>query len=280
MELCFVILHYRTSEDTIECVRSIQELDGKYNIVIVDNASQNGSIEKVESIFSSDNKIFIIKNQKNLGFAEGNNIGYDYARKQLHATMVAVLNNDIVIKQKNFISKVFQLYRKSNFYVASPDIISLVDNHHQNPVTEKIVSKSKVTKEIFRYRILRIFNKIGLYDILRKRSSNESNNSVKKEAQEYQENIMLHGSFIILSPLFVIKEEKAFRPGTFLYMEEPILYKYCMLKNYKTVFDPSLVVYHKEDSSTNSLHSAAKAKREFVFKNMIKSLKVYRDLIK
>ena len=104
MELCFVILHYRTSEDTIECVRSIQELDGKYNIVIVDNASQNGSIEKVESIFSSDNKIFIIKNQKNLGFAEGNNIGYDYARKQLHATMVAVLNNDIVIKQNNFFS--------------------------------------------------------------------------------------------------------------------------------------------------------------------------------
>ncbi|HGS1010358.1 TPA: glycosyltransferase family 2 protein [Streptococcus pneumoniae] len=280
MNFCFVILHYRTSNDTIECIKSIQKLEGDYKIVIVDNASQNGSIERVEALFANNDEIVIIKNTKNLGFAAGNNIGYAYARTQIKADMIAVLNNDIVIKQKDFINRIFELYRNSQFHIAGPDIVSLVDGHHQSPVVEKINSISKANKELFKYRILRIINKIGLYELMTRQPKKELNRISVADPMRYQENVILHGSFVIFSPLYVSEEECAFRSDTFMYMEEPILYEYCMLKNYKTVFDPSIVIYHKEDSSTNSLYNAAYAKREFVFKNMIRSLKIYRSLLK
>lgn len=280
MNFCFVILHYRTSNDTIECIKSIQKLEGDYKIVIVDNASQNGSIERGEALFANNDEIVIIKNTKNLGFAAGNNIGYAYARTQIKADMIAVLNNDIVIKQKDFINRIFELYRNSQFHIAGPDIVSLVDGHHQSPVVEKINSISKANKELFKYRILRIINKIGLYELMTRQPKKELNRISVADPMRYQENVILHGSFVIFSPLYVSEEECAFRPDTFMYMEEPILYEYCMLKNYKTVFDPSIVIYHKEDSSTNSLYNAAYAKREFVFKNMIRSLKIYRSLLK
>lgn len=280
MNFCFVILHYRASNDTIECIKSIQKLEGDYKIVIVDNASQNGSIERVEALFANNDEIVIIKNTKNLGFAAGNNIGYAYARTQIKADMIAVLNNDIVIKQKDFINRIFELYRNSQFHIAGPDIVSLVDGHHQSPVVEKINSISKANKELFKYRILRIINKIGLYELMTRQPKKELNRISVADPMRYQENVILHGSFVIFSPLYVSEEECAFRPDTFMYMEEPILYEYCMLKNYKTVFDPSIVIYHKEDSSTNSLYNAAYAKREFVFKNMIRSLKIYRSLLK
>ncbi|VRQ44488.1 glycosyltransferase [Streptococcus pneumoniae] len=280
MNFCFVILHYRTSNDTIECIKSIQKLEGDYKIVIVDNASQNGSIERVEALFANNDEIVIIKNTKNLGFAAGNNIGYAYARTQIKADMIAVLNNDIVIKQKDFINRIFELYRNSQFHIAGPDIVSLVDGHHQSPVVEKINSISKANKELFKYRILRIINKIGLYELMTRQPKKELNRISVADPMRYQENVILHGSFVIFSPLYVSEEECAFRPDTFMYMEEPILSEYCMLKNYKTVFDPSIVIYHKEDSSTNSLYNAAYAKREFVFKNMIRSLKIYRSLLK
>ena len=280
MNFCFVILHYRTSNDTIECIKSIQKLEGDYKIVIVDNASQNGSIERIEALFANNDEIVIIKNTKNLGFAAGNNIGYAYARTQIKANMIAVLNNDIVIKQKDFINRIFELYRNSQFHIAGPDIVSLVDGHHQSPVVEKINSISKANKELFKYRILRIINKIGLYELMTRQPKKELNKISVADPMRYQENVILHGSFVIFSPMYVSEEECAFRPDTFMYMEEPILYEYCMLKNYKTLFDPSIVIYHKEDSSTNSLYNAEYAKREFVFKNMIRSLKIYRNLLK
>lgn len=39
----FVILHYRAAEMTRTCVERIQALDGDNYIVIVDNASPNGT---------------------------------------------------------------------------------------------------------------------------------------------------------------------------------------------------------------------------------------------
>ena len=39
----FVILHYRAIDMTRTCVRRIQALEGRHHIVIVDNASPNGT---------------------------------------------------------------------------------------------------------------------------------------------------------------------------------------------------------------------------------------------
>lgn len=279
MKFCFVILHYKTADDTIDCIKSIRRMDNVYPIVVVDNASNNGSIEAVESKFANDKDIHIIKNEANLGFAAGNNIGYQYARKELHSDFIAVSNNDIVIESQNMPEYVESYYKNKRFHLMGPDIESLVDHGHQNPVTPDTDDLTKVKFEIRRYKMLLILSHIGLYDLLKSHKpinqTRKSNDAWKNE----NTNMQLHGSFVIFSPDFVKDEEYAFRPGTFLYMEEGILYHYCNRKGYIMCYSPAIKVYHKEDSSTNYLFKADKGKREFVFRNMIKSLNVYLKII-
>jgi GT2 family glycosyltransferase len=53
-------------------------------------------------------KLTIIKNEKNYGFAEGNNIGMKFALKTLNPDYVLLLNNDTVIANKNFLERILE----------------------------------------------------------------------------------------------------------------------------------------------------------------------------
>lgn len=275
---CYVILHYLTAKDTINCVESILKQNEECKIIMVDNASNNGSIEQIEERYKKNTSIIIIKNEKNLGFAAGNNIGYIYARTECKADFIAVSNNDIVIDTPNFIKSVRSAYSKEQFHVAGPDIVSMIDNQHQNPMIDSLATSEKAIRRLIRrYKFLLFISKTGLYDIIKRKTNDsfkgKSNNKLNNNGHK-----QLHGAFMIFSPLYVKEEEYAFRPGTFLYMEESILYRYCQNKGYTMKYIPELLVYHKEDSSTNVLCGATKKKREFVFKNMIRSLKVYASI--
>jgi len=62
-------------------------------------AEEGGNFQKEERLskFPSNKKLRIIKNEKNYGFAEGNNIGMRYALKVLNPNYVLLLNNDTVV---------------------------------------------------------------------------------------------------------------------------------------------------------------------------------------
>ncbi|WP_172408290.1 glycosyltransferase [Desulfosporosinus sp. FKA] len=283
MRVCFVILHYLTDEDTIECINSINKLTTEeVELIIIDNFSNNGSIEKVVASTAHMKNCHIIYNQKNLGFAQGNNIGYEYVRRNFPSSFVVVINNDTVIKQRDFIKALRRSYNSNPFHVLGPDIISLIDGGHQNPM-EKLLTKKDISREIYRYSALLLLSRIGLYDFIKKLHSKEiltGKINMSKGSYEVIHHKALHGSCLIFSPKFVDQVEQAFLPDTFLYMEEMILAKFCITNGMRMIYDPSLEIYHKEDSSTNMQVSSAKAKREFIFKNLIKSGKVYKRLFK
>ena len=48
--------------------------------------------------------MIIIKNEKNYGFAEGNNIGIRFALKNLNPDYILLLNNDTVV-DKDFLNE-------------------------------------------------------------------------------------------------------------------------------------------------------------------------------
>ena len=52
----------------------------------------------------SDKKLILIKNDKNYGFAEGNNIGIRYALNTLNSQYILLLNNDTVV-EKHFLNR-------------------------------------------------------------------------------------------------------------------------------------------------------------------------------
>lgn len=278
MKYGFVILHYLTDTDTLECIDSILERfhDADYEIVVVDNHSGNGSIERIREKTESYQKIHILYNEENLGFARGNNVGYVYCKKTLNCDFIFVLNNDIVLNTDNLLVYAEEDWKQRDAAVIGPDIESLADRGHQNPMGKGNITKSAVRKSILRYQLLLLLNKIGLYDlILRfKKSTSDSTPNVKTRVERMLTGYQLHGAFMIFTPIFVKEMDEAFCDETFMYMEESILFQICKQRGFKTIYDPRMVVCHKEDSATDALNIKNRDKRTFVFSNIIKSSRI------
>ena len=99
----FVILHYRAIDTTRSCVKSIRALAGDKHIVIVDNASPNGTGAVLAEEFAASPDVTVLLHGKNDGFARGNNVGTRWVYEHLDADFTVVLNNDVEIPQHDFI---------------------------------------------------------------------------------------------------------------------------------------------------------------------------------
>ncbi|ART78198.1 hypothetical protein B4U37_20070 [Sutcliffiella horikoshii] len=281
----FVILHYLVKEDTIECIESIlSNIDYlNYNIIVVDNCSPNGSGIELKEKYSMNAKVKIILNGENEGFARGNNIGYKLGKYEYNSDFIMVVNNDTVIKQRAFINKVINEYETFGFDILGPDIISLKDNNHQNPVGNSVITKEQLYKIINVYKRLLILNYIGVEGPLRKIMQKK----IKKrqldlignnDHENIQYNVQLHGSCLIFSKGYIERFE-GFFDKTFMYMEEDILYYLANRDGLKTMYSPNVVIYHKEDSSTDATYSKNKKKRRFKYKNVIQSAEQFLKLM-
>ena len=95
-----IILSYNGKQLTLDCLASVLELEySNFAIMLVDNASSDGSVEAIRSIFSKEiasGKIVLFANTMNLGFAGGNNQGMRYAYEK-GAEYILLLNNDTVV---------------------------------------------------------------------------------------------------------------------------------------------------------------------------------------
>lgn len=79
-----------------DCLRGVFNLTyPNFEVVVVDNASRDGSIEAVKSLFG---RVHYILNEKNLGFAAGMNVGIRYALSR-GARYVWILNDDAIVSR-------------------------------------------------------------------------------------------------------------------------------------------------------------------------------------
>ena len=123
-DIAFVILNYNLYKETLDCVNSIiDNIDTKsFHVFIVDNASEQEISEKLERACASDSRVTLIKNAKNLGFARGNNVGIEAAR-EINAKFICCLNNDTLLKQKDFYHQLEISYSRGKPAVIGPRII-------------------------------------------------------------------------------------------------------------------------------------------------------------
>lgn len=94
MRIIAVVLNWRRPNDTIECVRSVQQTSPDTDVIVVDNASGDGSVEAMRAAL---NDVTFIENQTNGGYASGNNLGIVRALKD-GADAAFVLNNDVIVR--------------------------------------------------------------------------------------------------------------------------------------------------------------------------------------
>jgi GT2 family glycosyltransferase len=90
-----VLLNWNGWQDTLECVRSLQNITYPNQvIVIVDNGSVGDDVQILRRELG--NSCRIIQNERNDGYCEGNNVGMRYALAE-GADYILILNNDTVV---------------------------------------------------------------------------------------------------------------------------------------------------------------------------------------
>ncbi len=122
-----VLLNYNDADTTIAAVRRIASFSCLDHIVIVDNASTDGSAEKISEAFAiepqempagenddkadgrqgcpysgdkSGERIFLLRSDRNGGYGYGNNLGVRWAAEHLGADLVLIANPDAVFSEE------------------------------------------------------------------------------------------------------------------------------------------------------------------------------------
>jgi GT2 family glycosyltransferase len=92
LELTIIIVSYNTREKTVDCIRSIRSSRPatSYEIIVVDNASTDGSVEAMRATFPD---LEVIAVSENVGFSLANNL----AEKHAQGRRLLLLNPDTVI---------------------------------------------------------------------------------------------------------------------------------------------------------------------------------------
>ncbi|MBK7630766.1 MAG: glycosyltransferase [Ignavibacteriales bacterium] len=97
MDLSIIIVNYNVKEFLQNLIHSIEKasLNLKKEIIIVDNASDDGSVEFIKEKFPH---VKLIANQKNLGFGKANNIGLKHAGGKF----ILLINPDTLVAEDTF----------------------------------------------------------------------------------------------------------------------------------------------------------------------------------
>lgn len=273
--MVFVILHYNNIKETMECVDSLEKF--KQKIIVVSNSKDYDNLRKIEKRVDK-----VIINEENIGFAKANNIGCKYAIEKFKPDFLCVINNDIVIDQKDFLDKVEKLYKKYQFDVLGPKILP-EDLPSVNPfpvydTLEKIEDRIKYTKKLIKiYNSVILRNLLSCY-ILIKSKLKKVSKPVNGEKDEL--GVALHGCALIFSKKYYERYETVFYNETFLYHEEEFLYYRCKHDNLTFLYSPEVELVHKEGRSLDNSFNNNYKKLIFKNKEILKSLQLLEAVYK
>ena len=111
-----IIVTYKGKLWYDRCFTSLRESEIPVQIVVIDNASNDGTVEYIRENYP---EIHLIASETNLGFGQGNNKGMRYALDN-GADYVFLLNQDAWI-EPNTLNKLVEIHKRNpNFGILSP----------------------------------------------------------------------------------------------------------------------------------------------------------------
>ena len=297
MRICFLILHYKSVEDTLKCIDSIKALscNSKPDIVVMDNGCDEG-----KAINCDNPDVSVLSLEENLGFSAANNIGYRYAVERFNPDFIIVTNNDIFFEQKNFIELLIEEYNRSNYFILGPDIIKKNTDGHQSPHSSGPLNKSGflnkseidgfiktfefyskhyilsfIINELIIERLHDLTDKLGLTVYIRAAKRKFLSVDLERFDKEYK-NVHLSGACLVLSHNFINLNSNVFTPEIYFYNEENFLTHRCIENGWLIVYCPALYVKHNNRSSLRKSFKNVLAQEKFRTEHMLKSAKEYR----
>jgi GT2 family glycosyltransferase len=218
MKIAVVILNWNGEKLLEQFLPSIVQYSSEADIYVADNASTDDSISYVKAFFPT---VKIIKNESNLGFAEG----YNEALKQVDSDIYALVNSDIEVTE-NWLKPIIETF----------------ENEPQTAIIQPKLLDFK-RKEYFEYAGAAggFIDKYG-YPYCRGRIFE----TLEKDNGQYDDNCEIFWAsgacFFIRSSVY--KELKGFDPDFFAHQEEIDLCWRAFNKGHKIKYNSRSVVYH------------------------------------
>lgn len=224
-----VSVQYGHAEITLEMIKSLKQITyPNIEIIIVDNASPDDNPDIVKEKYP---EIIYIKSDTNLGFAGGNNLGFQVAKGKY----ILMLNNDTEVESDFLEPLVDKMESDSSIGIVSPkirffytpDTLQYVGYESINPITQRGGAKGFGEKDLGQY-------------------------------EEDMEASYGHGAAMMI-PIRVIKEVGLMADVFFLYYEELDWAHRIRNAGYKIYYVHNSLIYHKESVSTGGRVSALRA---------------------
>lgn len=177
LKVFVIILNYNGLATLHDCLTSVFKSDyPNFEVIVVDNNSQDGSFEKARSFFS---RAHFIKNSANIGFAKGNNVGIRFALEKF-ADAVFLLNNDAFIEKDTisnlvkaslkfpkagiFSPVIFTEEKKEIWFAGGKILWQKMKTIHIKTLPSDLPFESEYITGCAMFVIKEVFAKIGLFD--------------------------------------------------------------------------------------------------------------------
>jgi len=258
VDVSIVIISFNTKDITIDCLTSvIKNTEGiNCEIVVVDNNSQDGSVEAIKKINAKFPGLRIIENKTNPGFAAGNNQGTKVSKGRY----VLFLNSDTVVSS-NVIGEL------TNW---------MDDNKDIGASSVKIIGKDGQVQETGGYfpTLPRVFSWMTIQDLPFVDTLIKPFHPLKRKSLANNENFFTHtqyldwliGAFIFVRKE-IIDEVGGWSEDYFMYTEDVDLCFKIREKGYIIVYLPNWQITHLGGASSKS--------REFPLLSEYQSIKLF-----
>jgi len=226
VNLSIIVLSYNTKNLTLKCIESLidqykKELEnGEIEVILVDNASSDGSIKAIQNYNS---KFKIVQNERNVGFAKGCNIGAKNARGKY----LLFLNSDTEVLDGGFL-------RMVNF---------LDENEYVGILGGKLLNKDGSPQP----SCGKFYNLFSLFLML---IGMERFGFLKTSPQKIEKLDWVSGGCMMVRKNFFERLE-GFDEHFFMYMEDMELCYRAKGLGFSTFFYPNVKVLHKTLGSSN-----------------------------
>lgn len=218
IEVSIITINYNGLEDTCALIETIP-FNENMEVIVVDNASQNQDAEIIAQRYP---RVNIIKSDRNLGFAGGNNLGIQAAQGKY----LFLINNDTIFKDFNIQALIERMESSPKIGIVCPKIRFAWGT---NPI--QFAGYTQLSKITIR------------------------NQAIGFNEEDHGQYDTAHPSPYAHGAAMLIRKEAIEKVGMmpecyFLYYEELDWSMMFTRANYQIWYEPKSTIYHKESQTT------------------------------
>lgn len=218
-DISIITINYNGLKDTCALIETLPLEDTSLEVIVVDNASSNDEASAIEHRYPQVN---VIRSDRNLGFAGGNNLGI----KASHGKYLFFINNDTLVESAVFKPLIDRLESAPKIGMVCPKIRFAWDN---NPI--QFAGYTPLSRITMR------------------------NRSIGFGEEDHGQYDAAHPTPYAHGAAMMVKREAIEKAGLmpecyFLYYEELDWSMMMRRAGYEIWYEPSTTIYHKESQTT------------------------------